>query len=121
MNISNVELFAKSLNAIMTSLLINKTIIISFYLISHWQIQGGGVPGNMRLSPIIFVFKQFLGKSDLNNRLAPSHLGVGAPVWEILDLPLLLTDIYQNFIICLHHITGREQLIRSHSSARFCF
>ena len=36
--------------------------------------------------PFFFMFMQFSGKNYQNNRLPP--LGVGTPMWEILDPPL---------------------------------
>ena len=52
--------------------------------------------GNARdarpLSPISFIFMQFLRKIWLNNKLASPHLGL-APPWEILDPPLEVTFV----------------------------
>ena len=56
----------------------------------HLQIQARGAPGTcLPLAPISFIFMQILGKIWRKNRLVPPLLGLGLPIWKILNLPLL--------------------------------
>ena len=63
-------------------------------------------------SPIYFNFMQFLRSNGQNNRLAQPHIGVGAPVWEILDPPLDVVPIYP--ILCVDYCSNLHKFNCSH-------
>ena len=79
-----------------SNVIVKKIIPLCYMRLQTLNIIGRSKEGHQGCPSPIFM--QCSGNIWPNNRLAP-RLGVGAPAWEILDLPLNTMAIYTELIV----------------------